>query len=198
MLKPTLMMIAAVTLSAATYEIDASHSNASFTVKHLMVSNVRGDFSKMSGTVAYDPKNVAATKIQATIDVNSINTRDAKRDDHLRSADFFDAAKFPTMTFQSKRVAPAGNGKLNVVGDLTLHGVTKEVTLVVEGPTPEVKDPWGGTRMGASATTKISRRDFGLTWNKNLDTGGVVIGDDVNITLEIEMVRKAAAQKTTD
>jgi polyisoprenoid-binding protein YceI len=181
----------------AVYEIDASHSSAQFSVRHMMVSNTKGEFTKISGTIEYDPKNIAASKVEATIDVASVNTRDAKRDDHLRSADFFDVAKYPTMTFRSKQVWREA-GKLKVKGDLTLHGVTREVVLDVDGPTPEVKDPWGSSRIGASATTKISRKDFGITWNKSLDTGGVVVGDEVQITIDVEAVRKAPGGKKSD
>jgi polyisoprenoid-binding protein YceI len=186
-----LTLIAATSIaSAATYEIDGSHSGASFSVRHLMVSNVRGDFGKVTGTVVWDEKNPAASSINAVIDATTINSRDNKRDDHLRSADFFDVTKHPTMTFVSKQVAPAGQGKLKVTGDLTIHGVTKQVVLDVTGPTQEIKDPWGNARVGASATTKVNRSDFGLTWNKALETGGVVVGDEVAINLDVELVRK--------
>lgn len=170
------------------YTIDSAHSSAQFSVRHLMVSNVRGEFSKMSGRVDYDPKNVGATRIEATIEAGSINTRDAKRDAHLKSPDFFDADKHPTLTFRSKRVEQRG-GRLAVTGELTLHGVTREVVLEVEGPTPPVKDPWGNERIGATATTTINRRDFGLTWNRALETGGVVVGEAVSITIDVELVK---------
>jgi polyisoprenoid-binding protein YceI len=191
----SLVVLAAMSFSVfgAQYEIDGAHSSAQFSVKHLMVSNVRGEFSKMTGTVQYDPKNLGATKIDAVIDVNTISTREAKRDEHLKSADFFDAAKYPTIKFVSKKAAAAGAGKLKVTGDLTIHGVTKEVVLDVEGPTAEVKDPWGGTRTGAVATTKINRKDFGLTWNKALETGGVMVGEEVQITLDVQL-KKVATQ----
>jgi polyisoprenoid-binding protein YceI len=186
--------IAALAISAfaqATYTIDSSHSSAQFSVRHLMISNVKGEFAKVAGSFVYDPNNPAATKIDATIDANSINTRDAKRDAHLRNPDFFDTAKYPTITFKSKQVGKSG-ARLQVKGDLTMHGVTKEVVLDVDGPT-EAKDPWGNTRIGATATTKINRKDFGLGWNKALETGGVMVGVEVAITIDIEAVRKAPA-----
>lgn len=186
----TVLTSASVFAAPATYDIDASHSSAQFSVRHLMVSNVKGQFSKVTGTVQYDPQNVGASKIDASIDVSTIDTREPKRDGHLKSPDFFDVQKFPTMRFVSKRVMPASPGKLKLLGDLTIHGVTREVTLDVEGPTPEIKDPWGGLRAGASASTKINRKDFGLTWNQALEAGGVAVGDEVLINLDVELVKK--------
>jgi polyisoprenoid-binding protein YceI len=159
-----------------------------------MISNVKGEFTKVSGTIVYDPKNPAAAKIDAVIDVNSISTREPQRDTHLKSPDFFDTAKFPTLTFQSKQVWKS-NGKLQVKGDLTMHGVTHEVVLDIDGPTAEVKDPWGNPRFGASATTKVDRKNWGLVWNKALEAGGVMIGDEVTITIDIEATRKAVDGK---
>lgn len=170
---------------AATYDIDGAHSNAQFKVRHLMISWVRGEFQKVSGTFSYDAKNIGATTINATIDAASINTREEKRDAHLKSPDFFDVAKFPTLTFKSKKTEGTV-GKLKVTGDLTMHGVTKEVVLDVDGPTDSVKDPWGNVRVGASATAKLNRKDFGLAWNKVLETGGVAVGEEIEITLDIE------------
>jgi len=175
---------------ASTWTIDPDHSNIGFKVRHLMVSNVKGNFDKHTGTVEINDKDITKSKVEVTIDTNSINTNVQKRDEHLRSADFFDVAKFPTMTFKSKKVAKAGKDKLKVTGDLTLHGVTKEVVLDVEGPSKESKDPWGNFRKGATATTKINRKDFGLVWNAALETGGVAVGDEITITLEIEMIKK--------
>ena len=170
------------------YEIDPVHSSVHFSVRHMMVSNVRGEFTKISGVIAYDAQNPAATTVEATIDVASINTRDAQRDTHLKSPDFLDLEKFPAITFKSTKIEPAeGGGKLT--GDLTIHGVTRSITLDIEGPTPEVKDPWGKQRSGASATARLSRKDFGLTWNAALETGGVLVGDEVKITIDIEAVR---------
>jgi polyisoprenoid-binding protein YceI len=171
-----------------TYEIDPTHSAVHFSVRHLMVSNVRGEFTRISGTLKLDPQNPAASSVEATIDVNSISTRDQQRDGHLKSGDFLDTEKFPTMTFRSTKVeTKSGGGK--VTGDLTIHGVTREITLDVEGPSPEMKDPWGKQRVGASATTKLSRKEFGLTWNAALETGGVMIGDEVKIEIDVEFVR---------
>jgi polyisoprenoid-binding protein YceI len=175
--------------SAATWNVDPDHSNIGFKVRHLMVSNVKGHFDKHSGVVTIDDKDIAKSKVEVSIDTASINTNVQKRDDHLRSADFFDVATYPTMTFVSKKVAIAGKDKLKVTGDLTLHGITKEVVLDVEGPTAEIKDPWGVIRRGAVASTKINRKDFGVVWNKALEAGGVVVGDEVNITLEVEMIK---------
>ncbi|GLI37166.1 YceI family protein [Geobacter hydrogenophilus] len=175
---------------ASTWTIDPDHSNVGFKVRHLMVSNVKGSFDKHSGTVELDDKDITKSKVNVTIDTSSINTNVQKRDEHLRSADFFDVAKYPTMTFVSKKVAKAGKDKLKITGDLTLHGVTKQIVLDVEGPTKESKDPWGNIRKGATATTKINRKDFGLVWNAALETGGVAVGDEITITLEIEMIRK--------
>lgn len=178
-----------VLASAATWNIDPDHSNIGFKVRHLMVSNVRGSFEKHTGVVDINDKDIAKSKVEVTIDTASINTNVQKRDEHLRSADFFDVAKYPTMTFVSRKVARAGKDKLNVTGDLTLHGVTRQVVLNVEGVTGESKDPWGTIRRGATASTKINRKDFGLVWNKALETGGVAVGDEVTINLEIEMIK---------
>ncbi len=173
------------------WEIDPTHSVVAFSVKHMMVSNVRGEFTKYSGTLVGNGNDVTTAKLNVTIDPTSINTREPKRDGHLQSPDFLDVAKYPTLTFVSTKVARAGEGKLKVSGDLTIHGVTRPVVLDVEGPTPEVKDPWGGTRVGAHATTTINRKDFGLVWNKALEAGGVLVGDDVTITLDVELVKKS-------
>jgi polyisoprenoid-binding protein YceI len=174
----------------AVYEIDPSHSQAQFQVRHMMISNVRGEFNKVAGTVDYDPSNPANSRIEATVDATTINTREPKRDEHLRSAEFFDVAKFPTLTFVSKKVTPNGPGKLKVSGDLTIHGVTRTAVLDVTNLTGEVKDPWGVPRVGASATTVVNRNDFGLTWNKAIEAGGVLVGDEVTINLEIELTKK--------
>lgn len=175
---------------ATDWQIDPAHTNVQFSVRHMMISNVRGDFNKVSGTVSSDGQNPDAIKIDAVVDAGSIDTRIEKRDLHLKSADFLNVEKYPTIEFKSKKVAANGAGKWKVTGDLTLHGVTKEVVLDVEGPTAEIKDPMGNTRVGASATTKINRKDFGLTWNKVLETGGVMVGDEVEITIDVEAVQK--------
>ena len=174
---------------AATWTIDPDHSNVGFKVRHLMVSNVRGNFEKHVGTVEINDRDITKSKVSVTVDTASVNTNFAKRDTHLRSPDFFDVVKYPTMTFVSKKVVRAGQDRLKITGDLTLHGVTREVVLDVEGPSQESKDPWGNIRRGASASTTVNRKDFGLLWNKTLETGGVVVGDDVTITLEIEMIK---------
>jgi polyisoprenoid-binding protein YceI len=155
-----------------------------------MVSNVKGDFTKVKGAVTMDDKDVSNLNVELTIDAASVNTGHAKRDEHLRAADFFDVAKYPTITFVSKRVMKDGPDRLKVTGDLTMHGVTREVTVNVEGPTQEVKDPWGNFRRGATGIAKINRKDFGLTWNRALETGGVVVGEDVDIFVEIELIKK--------
>jgi len=174
---------------AATWTIDPDHSNVGFKVRHLMVSNVRGNFEKHVGTVEINDRDITKSTVSVTVDTASVNTNVAKRDAHLRSPDFFDVVKYPTMTFVSKKVVRAGQDRLKITGDLTLHGVTREVVLDVEGPSQESKDPWGNIRRGASASTTVNRKDFGLLWNKTLETGGVVVGDDVTITLEIEMIK---------
>lgn len=178
---------------AAMYEIDSAHTSAQFAIRHLMVSNVRGDFRKVTGKVNLDENDVTKSTVEATIDVASINTGIAKRDEHLRGPDFFDVAKYPTMTFKSKKIEKAGEGKLKVTGDLTLHGTTKEVVLNFEGNLTPVKDPMGKTRIGGMATTKINRKDFGLGWNKALETGGVVVGEETTITIDTELTQTQAA-----
>jgi polyisoprenoid-binding protein YceI len=177
-------------MSQVTYTIDPAHSTAGFKVRHLMVANVKGEFSGIAGTVICDAENPANARIEATIPVNTIHTRDEQRDAHLKSADFFDVAMYPTITFVSKKVTKVDDGEWKVTGDLTIHGVTREVVLDVEGPAPEAKDPWGNIKSGASATTKINRTDFGLVWNAALETGGVLVGEDVHISLELELLKQ--------
>jgi len=185
----TLAAAAAAPSIAATYKIDPAHSVAQFSVRHLMISNVKGSFSSVGGTVDYDANNPKNSKVEATIDVKTISTAEPQRDEHLKSPEFFDVTKYPQMTFKSKKVLSASKGKMKVVGDLTLHGVTKEVTLDVDGPAAAIKDPKGMERTGATATTTLDRKAFGLTWQKALDTGGVMIGEEIPITIEIEMMR---------
>lgn len=177
-------------MSSAKYVLDASHSHASFSVRHLMISNVRGEFQKLAGEVEYDPGRPENTRVTVTLDVASINTREEKRDAHLRSADFFDADNHPTITFASTG-ARTGDDGLELLGDLTIRGVSRPVVLTVEEITPEGSDPWGNTRIGASASTKIKRSDFGITWNAALEAGGVVVGDEVKIQLEVEVIKQA-------
>jgi len=181
---------AAPTTTSTNWTIDADHSSVSFKVKHMMISNVNGNFAKFSGTIEADEKDLTKSKVNVSIDVTSISTGVTKRDDHLKSPDFFDVAKFPTMTFVSKSVKIVGKDKLAVTGDLTLHGVTKSVVLDVDGPSAAIKDSWGNTKRGASATTKINRKDFGLTWNQVIEAGGVAVGEEVTISLELELVKK--------
>ena len=177
-----------VIASASSWKIDADHSNVGFKVRHLMVSNVKGSFEKVAGVLELNDKDITKSKVDVTIDTASINTNAAKRDEHLRSADFFDVAKYPTMTFVSKKVAKAGKN-LKVTGNLTLHGVTRPVVLTVEPITKESKDPWGNLRRGTTATTTINRKDFGLVWNAALETGGVAVGEEIAIILEIELIK---------
>ncbi len=174
----------------ATYQIDPDHSSFQFKVRHMTVSNVRGEFKRVKGVATIDGNNLIGLKVEVTLDAASVNTDNAKRDDHLRSEDFFDVAKYPTITFVSKKVTKVDENRLKVVGDLTIRGVTKEVTVAVDGPSPEVKDPGGNIRRGATGTLKINRKDFGMMWHKTLDNGGLVVGDDVNISVEVELVRK--------
>ena len=175
--------------SASTWVVDASHSEVGFSVRHLMVSNTKGKFTKFEGTVELDEKNITKSKVNVSIDAASIDTNDEKRDGHLKSPDFFDVAKHPKLTFASTKVKKAGKG-LKVTGKLTIHGVTKTVVLNVEELTDTVKDPWGNVRRGLTARTEIERKDFGLTWNKALETGGVVVGETVKINLEVELIKK--------
>lgn len=176
--------------SAASWSIDPDHSNVGFKVRHMMVSNVKGEFAKYGGVVDIDDKDVTKSRVEVTIDTASISTGVAKRDEHLKSAEFFDVAKYPTMTFVSQKVKKAGNDRLKVYGLLTLHGVTREVVLDVEGPTRAYKDPWGNIKRGATAIARVNRKDFGLTWNAAIESGGVAVGEEITIALEIELLKK--------
>jgi polyisoprenoid-binding protein YceI len=171
------------------FKIDPAHSAAHFVVRHMMITNVRGAFSNIQGSISWDAANPGGTTIEAVIDATTVNTQEAPRDAHLKSADFLDVEKYPTITFKSTGVEADGAGELKVTGDLTIHGVTKQVVLKVEGPTAEGKDPWGNARIGASATTKIKRSEFGLTFNAALETGGVLVGDDLKIELEVSLIK---------
>jgi polyisoprenoid-binding protein YceI len=177
--------------ATSAWQIDPQHTAAQFSVRHLAISTVRGQFSNVQGAVQLDDADITKSTVEVTIDVNSVDTREPKRDAHLKSPDFFDAAKYPAMTFKSKRVEKTADGKLKVTGDLTIHGTTKEVVLVVDGPTAPVKDPWGLQRAALMATTKINRQDFGIKWNASMDNGGVVVGDDISIVIDLEMVKQA-------
>jgi polyisoprenoid-binding protein YceI len=185
-----LVLAVPVFTHAVTWEMDPAHSSFQFKVRHLTVSNVKGDFTKSRGVVMIDDQDITQLKVEVAVEATSVNTGHAQRDEHLRGLDFFDVTKYPTITFVSKKVMKADGDRFRVMGDLTLHGVTREITVDVEGLTPEVKDPRGNFRRGATATTKINRRDFGLTWNRVLDSGGLVVGDEVNIYLEVELIRK--------
>jgi polyisoprenoid-binding protein YceI len=172
-----------------TWNLDPNHTHASFTIRHMVITNVRGEFQKTAGTVTLDEKDLTKSSVEATLETASIDTRVEMRDKDLRSPNFFDAAKYPTITFKSTKVEKAGEGKLKVTGDLTMHGVTKPVVLQVEGPTREIKDPWGNVRRGIAASTTLNRRDFGLTWSKMVEAGPVV-GDEVKIEIESELMRQ--------
>jgi len=175
--------------STTTWSIDPVHSVAEFKVKHMMISNVKGQFAKVTGVLTLDQSDLANSRVEASIEAASIETRDAQRDTHLRSADFFHVEKFPTLAFKSERLTLVRDGELAVEGDLTIRGVTRKALFSVEGPTPPAKDPWGNSRVAVSATTKINRRDFGLTWNAALETGGILVGDEVTITLDVQFVK---------
>jgi len=183
-------LLAPLNVIAATYTLDPSHTNIGFKVKHLMIANVKGSFEKFKGTVTIDEKDIARSKVNVTVEVVSINTNIAKRDEHLRSGDFFDVAKYPVMTFESTRVERAGADKLKVTGNLTIKGVTKQVVLAVEGLSGEIKTPQGVAKRGASATAVINRQDFGVSWNRTLDAGGVLVGDEVQISIDAELDRQ--------
>jgi polyisoprenoid-binding protein YceI len=176
---------------AAVWELDPAHSSIGFGVRHMMISTVRGEFHTFTGQATGDPAHPTDAAVEATIQAGSLDTRNDKRDGHLKSPDFFDVEKFPTITFKSKKVEPGAAGHVKVTGDLTLHGVTKEVVLDVEGPTPAIKDPMGNTKAGAHATTTINRKDFGIVWNKAMDGGGLMVGDDVDVTIDVEAAKKS-------
>lgn len=194
-----ILLLAGVALALAlpalagstTWQIDTQHASAQFAVKHLMISTVKGEFHGVSGTVVWDDKDPSKSAVDVTIDTTTVDTREPKRDEHLKSDAFFDVAKYPKITFKSKKVEQAGAGKLKITGDLTIRDVTKEVVLDVEGPAAPIKDPWGNTRTAATATTRVNRQDFGVKWNSPMEGGGVVVGDDVNITLDLEMIKQA-------
>ncbi|HXM95536.1 MAG TPA: YceI family protein [Candidatus Dormibacteraeota bacterium] len=176
-------------ISTTTWNIDPAHSVAEFKVKHMMISNVKGQFAKVTGTLTLDEFDLTNSRVEALIEATSIETHDAQRDAHLKSADFFHVEKFPTLSFKSSRINLVRDGELAVEGDLTIRGVTRNVPFSVEGPTPPAKDPWGNTRVAVSAITKISREDYGLTWNAALETGGILVGDEVTIMLDVQFVK---------
>ena len=176
--------------SIVTWKIDPAHSSAEFKVKHMMISNVKGNFhGGVNGTLIEDTSNPTLSHVEATIDISTISTGDAQRDAHLKSGDFFHHEQHPAMKFHSTRVEKKSDGEYAVTGDLTVHGVTKPVVFAVEGPSAPGKDPWGNTRIGLSATTKINRKDFDLTWNAALETGGILVGEEVQITLDVQFIQ---------
>lgn len=177
-------------MATNTYNLDPNHSEISFSVKHLGIATVRGKFMGLSGTATADPADPLSLQVEVTADVSTINTGDDKRDSHLRTAEFFDVEKFPTATFKSTSIERLGDGEYKVNGDLTLHGVTKPVSLNVEGPSQEVKDPWGQTKVGASATATIHRKEFGLGWNVALEAGGLLVGEDVKLTIDVQFAKQ--------
>lgn len=191
-----LAVILSLPAAAATtdWKIDPAHSSAQFSVRHMAISTVRGAFSKVTGSIVLDDKDITKSTVDVSIDVTTVDTREPGRDKDLRSDHFFDTDHFPTMTFKSKKVEQLAPGKLKVIGDLTIRGTTKEVALDVEGPTAPVKDPWGNQRAAVNATAKINRQDFGVKWNATMDNGGLVVSDDVNITIDVEMIKAAPAK----
>jgi len=178
-----------VPASVITWKLDPAHSGAEFKIRHMMISNVKGSFSGLTGTLTENPSDPSRSSVEASIDIATLSTGDAQRDGHLKSADFFDVEKYPQMTLKSAQVERKGEAEYRVTGDLTLHGVTKPVTFAVDGPSAPGKDPWGNTRIGLSATTKINRKDFGLNWNAALETGGILVGEDVQISLEVQFIQ---------
>lgn len=175
--------------ATTTWNIDPAHSAAEFKVKHMMISNVKGHFARVTGTLTLDEYDLGRSQVNATIEAASLETRDAQRDAHLKSADFFDVEKFPALTFQSAKISLVKDGELAIEGNLTIRDVTRKVVFSAEGPTPPAKDPWGNMRVGVSATTRISRKDFGLNWNAALESGGFLVGDEVTITLDVQFIK---------
>ncbi len=193
-LAATLVAALAVPAPAATttWQIDPAHTAAGFSVKHMMIATVRGQFKGVTGTVLWDDQDINKSTVDVTIDANTIDTGEPKRDADLKSANFFDVAHYPTITFKSTKIEKISAGKMEVTGNLAIHGVTKQVVLDVEGPSGAIKDPWGKTRVALNATTTVNRMDYGVKWNANLDGGGVVVGDNVNITIDLEMTKQEA------
>ncbi len=175
---------------AATFEIDSAHTSADFAVKHLMISTVHGSMGKVTGTINVDESDITKSSVEATIDVKGLSTGDPKRDDHLRNPDFFDAAKFPTISFKSKKVTQVAADHFTVVGDLNMRGVTKEVTVEVEGSPKPIKDPWGNVKLGGEARAKVNRQDFGMNFSATLDSGGLVVANEVDVTINLEVTQK--------
>jgi polyisoprenoid-binding protein YceI len=184
-------MSTVATPAITTWNVDSTHSVVEFKVKHMMISNLKGQFATVTGTLLLDEADLTQSGVEAAIEIASIHTRDEGRDGHLKSAEFFDAEQFPTMQLKSTHIAQKSDGELALTGDLTIKGITHSVQFAVEGPSPATKDPWGNTRIGVSATTKINRKDFGLTWNAVLEAGGLMVGEEVSITLDLEFVKQA-------
>jgi polyisoprenoid-binding protein YceI len=180
-----------MTATTTTWNLDPAHSAAEFKVKHMMISNVKGSFTGLSGVLKLDETDYTHSTVEASVPISTLKTGDDQRDGHLKSADFFDADKFPAMTFKSTNIDSEGGANYSVTGDLTIRGVTKSVTLLVEDVSVPSKDPWGNHRIGLSGTTKINRKDFDLAWNSALETGGVLVGEEVTITLDIQFVKAA-------
>ena len=185
----TTTTVTAPQISTTTWKVDPAHSVAEFKVKHMMISNVKGQFCKLSGILSLDESGHHNSRVEVSAEAASIHTGDDQRDAHPKSPNFFDVEKFPTLSFKSSGVRVLNDGELSVEGELTIHGVTRNVKFAIEGPTPPSKDPWGNTRIAVSATTKINRKDFGLTWNAALETGGILVGEEVTITLETQFVK---------
>lgn len=179
------------------WTIDKDHSMVNFKIKHLVVSNVPGSIAFTEGTFDIDDSDFTKSKLEAQLDPKSVNTNNTKRDDHLKSPDFLSVKQYPTIKFVSKKIASEDN-RYKVLGDLTLHGVTKEITLNCAKPTETIKDPWGGIRRGFSATSRFSRKDFGIIWNKILETGGLTLGEDLDVTVDIELVQMPLIPKKTE
>ena len=188
---PSTAAVPSSSSKVSTWELDSAHSVANFSVKHMMISKVHGSFHKLNATLRLDRNSPINSTVEATIDAASIDTDNEKRDEHLRSPDFFDVKTFPSITFKSKRFEAAGGDNFRVLGELTMHGVTREIALDVESGPTEMKDPWGNTKIGASGTAKIKRKDFGLNWNAALETGGILVGEEVSVTLELQFIKKA-------
>lgn len=182
---------------AAPWELDPSHTSIEFSVRHMMATTVKGQFEKVKGTLDLDDKDITKSTVEVTIDLASVNTHEPKRDGHLKSPDFFDVAKFPTATFKSTKVQKVGKNRLKVTGDLNLHGITKAVVLDVEGPSQPYETPFGTTVRGIHATGKIDRKDFQVTWNKALDSGGLLVGNEVSLDLNAEVTEKKAPAAET-
>jgi polyisoprenoid-binding protein YceI len=184
-----MLMTAVLSPTISTWSVDPVHSVVEFRIKHMMISHVKGQFTGVSGILSLDEGNVEDSSIAATVEVSSLNTSDGQRDAHLKSADFFDAENFPTISLRSSRISSIPDGGLLVSGQLSIRGVTRDVEFAVDGPSNPAKDPWGNTRIGLSATTRINRKDFGLTWNSALEAGGFLVGEEVAISLDLQFVK---------